>query len=89
MSASGHAALTSVEEGNEGFSDAASAAKPSLQLEEAVFRSKLKRDATSSLIASLHSLKPVATTDTRLIDIAILNEVRLPPYITVSLPFHH
>ena len=51
--------------------------KPSLQLEEAALRSKLKREATSNLIASLHSLKPVDVADTRLVDIAILNEVSL------------
>lgn len=74
-----HTVLTTVEEGNDDENRSktpSTIGKQSLQLEEAAFRSKLKREATSNLIASLHSLKPVDVADTRLIDIAILNEVR-------------
>lgn len=72
-----HVALSAVEEGEGNDDDwtSKSNASPSLQLEEAAFRSKLKREATISLIASLHSLKPVPVADTRLVDMAIMNEV--------------
>ena len=39
------------------------------------FRTRLRRETAETLISNLHSIKPPSATDSRLIEVGILNEV--------------